>query len=118
MKKTTIIIIVGILLISIIGYKITGGIINKGPGKYDDFAQCLTDNEIIMYGTDWCPHCKDQKKLFGNSFEFVHYIDCDWNKELCLNEGIRGYPTWKINGESYPGTQSLERLSQLSGCEL
>ena len=71
-----------------------------------------------MYGTDWCPHCKDQKKLFGNSFQYIDYIDCDWNKEDCREAGIKGYPTWIINGEKYAGEQELDRLASLMGCEL
>ena len=62
--------------------------------------------------------CQNQKKLFGKSFKFIDYIDCDRDRALCLSNGVEGYPTWKINGESYPGEQSLERLAQLSGCEL
>ncbi len=88
------------------------------PGQYDIFAQCLTDAGVKMYGTEWCPHCKNQKKLFESSFEFIDYIDCDKNKQKCLIEGIEGYPTWKLNGESYTGEQSLEALAQISKCEL
>ena len=71
-----------------------------------------------MYGTDWCHYCKEQKKLFGKSFKFADYINCDKNKEVCLIEGVKGYPTWKINGESYPGVQNLETLANLTGCNL
>ena len=38
-----------------------------GPGQYDEFAQYLTEQGVIMYGTEWCPHCQNNKKLFGNS---------------------------------------------------
>jgi glutaredoxin len=117
MKKQTIFIIMAILVVAVFfSYKVIGSL--NAPGQYDDFAKCLTEKNIKMYGTEWCPHCKAQKKLFGKSFDFVDYIDCDWNKDTCLLEGIAGYPTWKINGNSYPGTQQLSRLSQLSGCEL
>lgn len=87
-------------------------------GQYDAFAQCLTDAGVKMYGTEWCSHCQNQKKLFGSSFDLIDYIDCDKNKETCLIEGIQGYPTWKLNGESYPGEQSFESLAEISGCKL
>ena len=87
-------------------------------GQYDVFAQCLTDAGVKMYGTEWCSHCQNQKKLFGKSFEFIDYIDCDKNQETCLIEGIQGYPTWKLNKESYTGEQSLEALAQITGCKL
>ena len=88
------------------------------PGKYDTFAQCLTENDVVMYGTSWCSHCKNQKALFGKSFEYVNYVDCDYNKEECIKNGVQGYPTWKINGENYPGEQPLARLAALSECKL
>jgi glutaredoxin len=89
-----------------------------GPGKYDDFANCLTDNGVIIYGTDWCPHCQSQKSLFGNSFKNIAYVNCDNNPQACTNAGVQGYPTWNIKGENYPGEQSLETLAQLSECSL
>ncbi len=71
-----------------------------------------------MYGTDWCPHCKNQKAMFGDSFKKINYINCDIDRDECLVNGIEGYPTWKINGEYYPGVKPVEILSGLSGCEL
>lgn len=85
------------------------------PGQYDEFAQYLTDQGVIMYGTDWCPYCKDNKASFGNSFQYINYIDCDWEGDTCEEAGIRGYPTWEVNGEIYSGKQPLERLAQLTG---
>ncbi len=91
---------------------------SDASGEYDAFAQCLTDSGLIMYGTEWCSHCQAQKKMLGKSFEYIDYIDCDKNRETCLLEVIQGYPTWKMNGESYTGTQELEQLAQISDCEL
>lgn len=88
------------------------------PAKYTSLAQCLTQKGVKMYGTEWCSHCKNQKSIFGDSFQYIDYVDCDKNKDECLTAGIGGYPTWIINGEQYPGEQSLERLAGLSGCEL
>jgi len=91
---------------------------DDGPGANEEFAQCLNDAGVIMYGTEWCPHCKTQKAMFGNSFRLVDYVDCDASRSLCLTEGVTGYPTWKHNGQSYPGTQALETLASISGCSL
>lgn len=115
MGKKTIILIIGIFLIGIyLFYNF-----NVNPlGGYDEFTLCLSESGLKMYGTEWCSHCKNQKKLFGNSFKNIDYIDCDKNKDICLSEGIRGYPTWKTNGQKYPGEQSLNKLSELTGCEL
>lgn len=88
------------------------------PGKYDDFASCLSDNDAIMYGTDWCPHCKSQKSMFSKSFKYVNYVNCDLERQKCTENGITGYPTWIISDKQYIGTQSLAVLSQISGCRL
>jgi len=86
--------------------------------NYDDFAKCLTEKGAKMFGTEWCAHCKDQKKLFGDSFQYIDYIDCDKNEKECDTAGIKGYPTWIIDGEKYEGEQKLSRLASLTGCEL
>ena len=87
-------------------------------GEYDTFATCLTDSGAVMYGTDWCSHCQAQKAMFGSSFENVKFVNCDFDKDACLIAGVTGYPTWVINGESYPGQKPLVQLASLSGCEL
>ena len=84
----------------------------------DSFAQCLTEKGVVMYGAEWCSHCQNQKKLFGDSFRFINYVDCDKNGNLCTSEGVKGFPTWKVNGGSYPGEKSFETLASLSGCKL
>ena len=93
------------------------GCSNK-PGEYDTFAKCLSEKDITMYGTEWCSHCKNQKKAFGKSFQYVNYVDCDFQKSECDNAGVSGYPTWIVDGEKYSGEQPLSRLAYLSGCEL
>ena len=70
-----------------------------------------------MYGTEWCPHCKNQKALFGNSFQYINYIDCDKDRNACRDAEITGYPTWKRDGQNYPGEQSLYRLAELTEYE-
>lgn len=90
----------------------------QSTGQYDDFAKCLTEKGVKMYGTEWCSHCKNQKALFGESFKYVDFVDCDAMKELCLDAGVRGYPTWYINSTLHAGEQSLSDLSKMSGCEL
>ena len=107
-------VIILIIISAIYGYKnITGKAI--ASGQYDEFAQYLTDQDVIMYGTEWCSHCKNNKKIFRDSFQYINYIDCDKNKNACSAAGIGGYPTWNVGGKNYPGEQSLERLAQLTG---
>lgn len=89
-----------------------------GPGAYDAFAQCLTDKGVVMHGTEWCPHCQNQKKMFGASFQYINYVDCDKSAGTCNAAGVEGYPTWTINGTNYPGEQTFYTLSRYSGCEI
>lgn len=86
-------------------------------------AQCLTSKGVKMYGAYWCPHCTDQKKLFGENFKLISYQECDdkgpsGNSQICQSQGIQGYPTWKIPGsENLEGTQSLEDLAKAANCQ-
>ena len=112
----------------IIGLLILGTIItiisrpaesNISSTKYDTFAKCLASKNLTMYGTIWCSHCKAEKARFGDSFKYVPYVECTENPNLCLEKGVEDYPTWiDENGLKYVGEQGLEKLSQISGCEL
>jgi hypothetical protein len=90
----------------------------SGPGEYDTFASCISESGAVMYGTEWCSHCKAQKEMFGKSFDKISFVDCDRQRDVCLLAGVEGYPTWKINGENYPGQQPLQFLGELTGCEV
>ncbi|MCF7861887.1 hypothetical protein K9M79_06595 [Candidatus Woesearchaeota archaeon] len=79
-------------------------------------AQCLTEKGVVMYGTLWCSHCNNQKSMFGDSFKYIDFIDCDQERQVCSDEGVRGYPTWIIAGRAYSGEQTFEKLKQASGC--
>lgn len=86
-------------------------------GEHDALARCLTEKGVIMYGTDWCPHCQAQKRMFADSFRYVTYVNCDFNKEACDLAGVEGYPTWVFpSGESLAGEQPLEVLAAQSSC--
>ena len=83
-------------------------------------AQHLTATGSSMYGAYWCPHCADQKAMFGDAIDQVPYVECAADGEnaqpdLCSAKGIQAYPTWEINGQLYPGVKSLDDLAQLSG---
>lgn len=123
--KTGTKVIVGLLLIGIlgiVGFRITGNVTAE-PGKYDNLAQCITDAGATMYGAYWCPHCADQKKSFGKSFDYVDYVECDprgnnANPQLCDAKGIEGYPTWIFaDGSRASGNIPLRELSLRTGCE-
>lgn len=94
------------------------------PSRFDDFAKCLKDNGAIFYGTFWCPHCQNQKALFGSSKKYLPYTECstpDSNGQLkvCKDANITGYPTWQFADNSRTeGEISLEALAEKTSCVL
>jgi hypothetical protein len=98
--------------------------LNPAEGKYDEFAKCLSENGVKMYGAYWCPHCNAQKQMFGNSWSQVNYVECSLpNKagqtQVCTESGIKSYPTWEFqDGLRIEGEMPLEKISSLSGCKL
>ncbi|NJK38431.1 MAG: vitamin K epoxide reductase family protein [Oscillatoriales cyanobacterium RM1_1_9] len=83
-------------------------------------AEHLSQADAKMYGAYWCGHCKTQKELFGaEAVKKMPYIECDAGgqnpqPQRCEAAKITSYPTWEINGQLYPGVQTLETLAQLS----
>ncbi|MFY0609092.1 MAG: vitamin K epoxide reductase family protein [Candidatus Atelocyanobacterium thalassa] len=83
-------------------------------------AEHLTSIGAKMYGAFWCPHCHDQKQLFGlTAFHKINYIECDPRGKnpqpnICISSNIKSYPSWEINGEQLSGAQSLEDLAKSS----
>lgn len=117
---------VGIVIAVVIifgAYKAFGDTVS-GPGPYDEFAQCLTDAGAEFYGAYWCPHCANQKALFGSSIKYVNYIECDPRGDhaqpaLCEEKGITGFPTWIFaDGSRASGERPLAELAFKTGCEL
>lgn len=92
--------------------------------RYDAFAKCLTASHAKMYGLYYCPHCADQKAMFGKSFQYVDYVECaiKGTHELtpeCKAAGIKLFPTWQF-GSSTPveGVFPMQELSDKTGCGL
>jgi hypothetical protein len=93
--------------------------------KYDAFAQCLASHQARMYGLYWCPHCLEQKSMFGEAFHYVPYTECALKEapgELapaCKIAGVKLFPSWQF-GVDPPkeGVLSLEALSDKTGCSL
>jgi len=92
--------------------------------KYDAFAQCLATKQAKMYGLYWCPHCIEQKEMFGASFHNVPYVECaiKGSSEMapeCKAAGLKLFPSWQFGtGAPKEGVLSLEELSEKTGCSL
>lgn len=89
---------------------------NSGGGDLDEFAQCITSAGAVMYGVEWCSNCQAQKNLFGDSVQYIDYVECSENEDLCVEKNITAVPTWIISDRSYVGLLSLNELSRVSNC--
>jgi hypothetical protein len=57
--------------------------------------------------------------MFEAAFKNIDYVNCDFNTQLCRNQKIEGYPTWK-KGRTVigAGAQTFATLGEAAGCEL
>jgi thiol-disulfide isomerase/thioredoxin len=96
----------------------------SSPGELDGFASCLKEKGAIFYGAFWCPHCQNQKKMFGKSADMLAYVECSTpdgrgQYPVCVEKEIKGYPTWVFaDGSRLSGEVELETLAEKTGCEL
>ena len=94
----------------------------SGPAEIG-LARHLRQIGAKEYSAYWCPHCHDQKMLFGKeAAAIIDYVECDprgqnSRAEICkaAAANVKGFPTWEIKGQFYSGTQSLQKLADLSG---
>lgn len=105
-----------ILIVVLIGLSINAQ--GKKPGKFDEFAKCLTDKGIIVYGNDYCSYTTKQLGFFGKSQKILNYVKCIDNEALCNEKGVDITPTWEIGGVMYSGVKTFEALAGYSGCEI
>jgi hypothetical protein len=98
----------------------------RSQHKHDGFAHCLADRGVKMYGAWWCPHCQEQKEMFGASFEYAPYVECGikgdphGQAQVCKDQNVTHYPTWQFppTGERVERVFSLQELSDRTGCVL
>lgn len=100
------------------------GYLGKTAGAEDPWIQGLAEHlsktNAKFYGASWCPHCSEQKEMFGSSVRRLPYIECSPGgagtppAPVCNEAKVESYPTWVINGQRYVGIQPLENLAQAS----
>jgi hypothetical protein len=98
---------------------------SRNVSTLDSFAKCLTSKGTRMYGAWWCPHCAEQKEMFGYAFHYVAYTECGIEgqrhgmNEQCTKAGIQHFPTWQFpDGHREEGTIPLPDLAAKTGCKL
>jgi uncharacterized membrane protein/glutaredoxin len=90
-----------------------------GGGAEAALARHLRETGAVMYGAYWCPHCQEQKDLFGAAAHDLPYVECDpkgvnARPDLCEKAGVKAFPTWVIGGQRREGVQSLSALADAS----
>ena len=61
-----------------------------------------------MYGLYWCPHCIEQKEMFGAAFHYVPYVECaiKGSSEMapeCKVAGVKLFPSWQFGDGAAEG---------------
>lgn len=129
---TKILATIGIITVLVFGGIFWSATRSQEPGPLDQFAQCLGESGVTFYGAFWCPHCQEQKALFGNSARLLPYVECSTpngqsQTAECTAKGVKSYPYWEFVekgplGEEIiattTGQLSLQALSERSLCPL
>lgn len=82
------------------------------------FAQCLTEKGVVMYGSDTCENCLNQKAIFGSDFKNIKYVNCDFNQAECEQKHVTGYPFWWKGDKILLGVKSFAELKEFAGCAI
>ncbi len=132
MKITSTHILIGVAIVGIgllVGSKLISAPASETPtttveaGKYVDLAKCIKNAGAKFYGAFWCPHCHEQKVLFGDdAVAELPYIECSnpdkkSQTQACIDAKITGYPTWELaDGTRLDGVVSLKKLGEATSC--
>ena len=97
------------------------GVLGSPPTVEDPVARALAEHlsqtGVLFYGASWCPHCQEQKALFGPASKRLPYIECSPDgygtpqSAPCQSADIQSYPTWVINGKRYEQVMTLKDLA-------
>jgi len=112
-KKNLLMMLVLLIFILISGYAYKVYVIPKLEPKFvanKEFVpkDSSEDAVIMFFYTEWCPHCKKAKPIWGKLKEDYNQkvinntklsfkeIDCDKEEEMANKYNIEGYPTIKL----------------------
>ncbi|HEY9797870.1 MAG TPA: vitamin K epoxide reductase family protein [Leptolyngbyaceae cyanobacterium] len=83
-------------------------------------ARHLKQVGVKAYVAYWCPHCYEQKQLFGKqAYDEINHVECapdgrNAQPQSCKNAGVQAFPSWEINGKLTSGIKTLEELADLT----
>jgi uncharacterized membrane protein len=84
-------------------------------------AKHLAKVGVKEFGAYWCPHCYEQKQLFGKpAYKEINYTECtpegvNGKPQVCKDAGVKAFPSWEINGKVESGVKTLDQLAELTG---
>ena len=85
-------------------------------------AERVADSGAVFYGASWCPHCQQQKAMFGASQDRLPYVECSPGgprgavASSCLSAGVQTYPTWVFpDGSRLTAVMSVRELADRVG---
>ena len=84
-------------------------------------ARHLKQVGVNAYFAYWCPHCFEQKQLFGKqAASELNAVECaadgkNGQPQVCIDAGIKAFPSWKIKGELTSGIKTLQELADTTG---
>ena len=93
--------------------------------KLKALAKCLNEKGVKFYGTYWCGFCIRQKEMFDQAAVYLPYIECAPDRAteeelaMCREANVTSIPDWRFpDGHQELGMLPLEKLAELSGCQL
>ena len=115
---------VAVVLIGILHMQYTG-VFGQMQTPEDPLARALAEHlsrsDVKFYGAEWCPHCQDQKKLFGVAAKRLPYVECSPEgygtplAPICKDMDIKSYPTWIIKGKRIEKVMTMTELANETG---
>ncbi len=81
-----------------------------------NFAQCLFNKGVRVLGLGNESSSVLQAQLLG-TFGSRVFVDCTGNIQACQQLGVQQFPTTVYENNGYPGVQSAQAFTQLTGCQ-
>ena len=106
---------------SVLGKGMPRPVVAKSSPAALALADQLSKKGAVMYSAYWCPHCHDQKELFGKQATAkLNVVECapdgqNSQAKLCATKGIKAFPSWEINGKIESGVKPLAKLAEMIG---
>lgn len=117
-----VLIVVALIIYAVYKFKKTMNMFNPlNWFKKEGYAE-LPSADIGLFYADWCVHSKNflpewnrLKKELKDRGVNIHEHECDKDKDACGKNGVKSFPTIKINGQDYSGPRTVEAIKAQLG---